>query len=164
MIVCAAVLLAVLAVALYGSRHMYRPIQRLLDLARGLGHTVKSQPSTPGNDELEFIKDSLQSLAVSRDRVEQQLLGQSGHLKEFFVLKLITGQMSENDYLYRSALNGLPTGWGLLSVLALQIDNLQDTRYEEEDREFLLYGVNNIAEEVLPSPPDLHRSFLIKHR
>lgn len=150
MIVCASVLLIVLAVALFGSRHMYRPIQRLLDIARGLGHTVQVHPSTPRNDELEFIKVSLQSLANSRDQVEQQLLGQLGHLKEFFVLKLFTGQISENDYFYRSALNGLPTGWRWLGVLALQIDNLQDTRYAEEDRELLLYAVNNIAEEVLP--------------
>jgi AraC-like DNA-binding protein len=129
---------------------MYRPIQRLLDIAKGLGHTVQVHPSTPRNDELEFIKVSLQSLAFSRDQVEQQLLGQSGHLKEFFVLKLLTGQMSENDYFYRSALNDLPTGWACLGVLSLQIDNLQETRYAEEDRELLLYAVNNIAEEVLP--------------
>jgi AraC-like DNA-binding protein len=150
MIVCASVFLIVLAVALFGSRRMYRPIQRLLDIARGLGHDVQVHPSTPGNDELEFIKVSLQSLASSRDQVEQQLLGQLGHLKEFFVLKLFTGQILENDYFYRSALNGLPTGWEWLGVFALQIDNLQDTRYAEEDRELLLYAVNNIAEEVLP--------------
>ncbi|MDQ0062502.1 AraC family transcriptional regulator [Paenibacillus harenae] len=150
MIVCASVLLMVLAVALFGSRRMYRPIQRLQDIARGLGRNVQMHPSTPRNDELEFIKVSLQSLAFSRDQVEQQLLGHLGHLKEFFVLKLFTDQISENDFFYRSALNGLPTGWAYLGVFALQIDNLQDTRYEEEDRELLLYAVNNIAEEVLP--------------
>lgn len=149
--VCAAILLLVLAAALYGSRRMYRPIRHLLDVAVGLGPSAPDQAVTRRKDELEFIQASMESLAVSRNRLEQQMLGQAGHLKEFFVLKLFTGQLSENDYMVRSALYGFPSGWKRLGVLALQIDNLQETRYQEEDRELLLYAVNNIAQEVLPA-------------
>jgi two-component system response regulator YesN len=151
LIVCAAILLIVLAFALYGSRRMYRPIQNLLDVAKGIDHKFNSQSIQPRSDELEFIKESMQSLAVSRNHMEQQMLGQAGHLKEFFVLKLFTGQLSESDYLFRSAMYGFPTGWKRLGVLTLKIDNLQETKYQEQDRELLLYAVNNIAQEVLPS-------------
>lgn len=150
LIVCASILLVVLAFALYGSRRMYRPIQNLLDVAKGIDHKFNAQSIQPRTDELEFIKVSMQSLAVSRNHIEQQMLGQAGHLKEFFVLKLFTGQLSENDYLFRSAMYGFPTGWKRLGVLTLKIDNLQDSKYQEQDRELLLYAVNNIAQEVLP--------------
>ncbi|WP_438444168.1 helix-turn-helix domain-containing protein [Gorillibacterium sp. sgz5001074] len=149
--VCAAILLIVMAVALFGSRRMYRPIGALLEVARGLGPSGKEPPVPSQRDEMEFIKTSMQSLALSRDQVEQQMRGQASHLKEFFVLKLFTGQITENDYLYRSGIHGFPQGWKRLGVLALQIDNLQETRYNEEDRDLLLYAASNIAEEVLPA-------------
>lgn len=150
LIVCAAILFIVLAFALYGSRRMYRPIQNLLDVAKGINYKLNDHSPQSRNDELEFIKVSIQSLAFSRNQMEQQMLGQAGHLKEFFVLKLFTGQLSENDYLFRSEMYGFPTGWKHLGVLALQIDNLQETKYQEQDRELLLYAINNIAQEVLP--------------
>lgn len=151
LIVCVSILLIVLAVAFYGSRRMYRPIQHLLDVAKGMNHHGNAQSSQPRNDDLEFIKVSMLSLANSRNQLEQQILNQAGHLKEFFVLKLFTGQLSENDYLFRSEMYGFPTDWKYLGVLALQIDNLQQSKYQEQDRELLLYAVNNIAQEVLPS-------------
>ncbi|XEC94335.1 helix-turn-helix domain-containing protein [Paenibacillus tarimensis] len=151
LIVCASILLIVLAAALYGSRRMYRPIQHLLDAAKGVNAHLNAQSVQPRNDELEFIKVSMQSLADSRNHMEQQMHNQAGHLKEFFVLKLFTGQLSENDYLLRYPMYGFPTDWKYLGVLALQIDNLQQSKYQEQDRELLLYAVNNIAQEVLPA-------------
>ncbi|WNQ13238.1 helix-turn-helix domain-containing protein [Paenibacillus aurantius] len=161
--VCTVILLIVLAAAWYGSRRMYRPIGSLLEVARGLGSSVQEPSVLPKNDELDFIRHSMQSLAVSRDRVEQQMRGQASHLKEFFVLKLFTGQLTENDFLYRSALYSFPADWKRLGVLSLQIDNLQETHYDEEDRELLLYAISNIAGEVLPSsrrltPITIHHS------
>ncbi|RCW49571.1 helix-turn-helix domain-containing protein [Paenibacillus prosopidis] len=149
--VCAAILFIVLAAALYGSRRMYRPIGHLLEVAKGLGSSFQEQTVPLKSDELEIIKHSMQSLATSRNRIEQQMSDQASHLKQFFVLKLFTGQLTENDYMYRSPLNGFPTGWKSLGVLTLQIDNLQETRYGEEDRELLLYAISNIAQEVLPA-------------
>jgi two-component system, response regulator YesN len=152
LVVCALILIIVLAIALYGSRRMYRPIQHLFEFARGIETETKARVVQPRSDELEFIKESMQSLAASRHHMEQQIVGQAGQLKEFFILKLFTGQLSENDYSYRSALYGFPVGWTHLGVLALQIDNLQETKYQESDRELLLYAVNNIAQEVLSTP------------
>lgn len=149
--VCAAILFIVLAAALYGSRRMYRPIGHLLEVAKGLGSSFQEQTVPLKSDELEIIKHSMQSLATSRNRIEQQMSDQASHLKEFFVLKLFTGQLTENDYMYRSPLNGFPKGWKSLGVLTLHIDNLQETRYGEEDRELLLYAISNIAQEVLPA-------------
>ncbi|WP_159887802.1 helix-turn-helix domain-containing protein [Paenibacillus puerhi] len=149
-LICATILVLVLAASLYGSRRIYRPIGNLLKVAQGFGSSGQEQSAPPKKDDLEYIQHSMQSLALSRDRVEQQMQGQLSHLKEFFVLKLFTGQLTENDYLYRSTMYGFPSGWKRLGVLTLQIDNLQETRYGEEDRELLLYAIGNIAQEVLP--------------
>ncbi|NQX44424.1 AraC family transcriptional regulator [Paenibacillus tritici] len=150
-LVCLAILLIVVAMALYGSRRMYLPIRNLLKVARTYGESDSDPQSVRGRDDLEYIKSSFQSLAGSRDQLEMQMMGQTSHLKEYFVLKLFTGQISKNDYLFRSYKYGFPEGWRSLGVLALQIDNLQETRCREEDRELLLYAISNIAQEVLPA-------------
>src|SRR5690606_23250467 len=38
-----------------------------------------------------------------------------------------------------------------LAVMTVQIDTLQNTRSAENDRELLLYGINNIVSEILPA-------------
>ncbi|WP_028549424.1 helix-turn-helix domain-containing protein [Paenibacillus sp. UNC451MF] len=147
---CAFILIIVLIIGYFGSRRMYSPIRNLLELTQKIEPEYSPHEGIK-RDELEYIKESIETLAVSRSRLEQQMQGQSGHLKEFFVLKLFTDQISEGDIVYRSELYGFPTEWKRLGVLTLQIDNLQDTRYQEQDRELLLFAVNNIVGELLPA-------------
>lgn len=146
---CAFIFIIVLIIGYYGSRRMYSPIRSLLELTQRI--EPESSYEGPTKDELQYIKDSIETLAVSRSRLEQQMQGQSGHLKEFFVLKLFTGQISDDDFLYHSKLYGFPSEWKRLGVLTLQIDNLQDTRYQEQDRELLLFAINNMVGELLPA-------------
>lgn len=65
--------------------------------------------------------------------------------------KLLTGKISEEDFRYQGELYDFPTGWASLGVLMLQIDTLEGTRYEEQDRDLLLFAVNNMVGELLPS-------------
>ncbi|WP_248930367.1 helix-turn-helix domain-containing protein [Paenibacillus hamazuiensis] len=145
---CAFILIVVAAIGYFGSRRMYSPIRRLVELTQKIED--KPPQGGPKRDELEYIKESIETLAVSRTRMEEQMQGQAGHLKEFFVLKLFTGQISDEDFHVRSRLYGFPENWSSLGVLALQIDNLQETRYQETDRELLLFAINNIVQELLP--------------
>ncbi|MZQ85792.1 helix-turn-helix domain-containing protein [Paenibacillus sp. 5J-6] len=148
---CALILLIVLAFAFYGSKRMYSPIRNLLEVTS----TYEVEPSvnsqTGQRDELAYIQEKFQSLAVSRGRLEKQMQGQSVHLKEFFVLKLFTGQISDEDFKHRSHMYGFPMEWNSLGVLTLQVDQLQETRYQEQDRELLLFAINNIVGELLPA-------------
>ncbi|UUZ83635.1 helix-turn-helix domain-containing protein [Paenibacillus sp. P26] len=84
-------------------------------------------------------------------QLQQQVKGQFMQLKEFFVLKLFAGQVSESDYAYRAQMFGFPSEWKRLGVLTLQIDSLQGTRYREPDRELLLFAINNMVGELIPS-------------
>ncbi|ULL18305.1 AraC family transcriptional regulator [Paenibacillus sp. H1-7] len=146
---CALIFLVVLLIGYFGSRRMYSPIRKLLEFTQQMD--VDSARTGPKSDELAYIKESIESLAVSRTRLEEQMQGQSGHLKEFFVLKLFTGQITDDDFRYRSRLYGFPAEWKGLGVLTLQIDHLQETRYQEQDRELLLFAINNMVGELLPA-------------
>jgi two-component system, response regulator YesN len=145
--VCAIMLALVLLIALYGSRQMYSPIRRIMEFTKEAVDDIQKPDNN--KDELSFIQNSIQSLSATRKSLENQVRGQYDHLKEFFVLKLLTGQMTQEDYLYRSAMYGFPSGWKKLAVLSLQIDNFQDTRYLEHDKELLLFAINNIVGELL---------------
>ncbi|WP_396135534.1 helix-turn-helix domain-containing protein [Bacillus sp. 3255] len=147
---CALILLFVLAIAFYGSKRMYSPIRNLLEVTRSYEVEPAAEQTAARTDELAYIQQKFQSLAVSRGRLEKQMQGQSVHLKEFFVLKLFTGQISDDDFIHRAPMYGFPTDWSSLGVMTLQIDQLQETRYGEQDRELLLFAINNIVGELLP--------------
>ncbi|MEK4662918.1 helix-turn-helix domain-containing protein [Priestia sp. FSL H7-0729] len=136
-------------VAIYGSRRMYSPISRLLQFTKGLDSPVI--PSGRRQDEFIYIEEQLSTLFSSEKTMREQMKGQHVHLQEFFMTKLLTGKISEEDFRYQGEMYDFPTGWASLGVLMLQIDTLEGTRYEEQDRDLLLFAVNNMVGELLPS-------------
>lgn len=146
---CLLILTVVLLLSLLGTRHMYRPIRRLLEFSKGIA--PGDGLDRTGQNELEQIRESLQFLSTSRNRLDKEMKSQTAHLREFYMLKLFTGQMSDDEYMRKSALYGFPAQWKSLGVLALQIDLMPDSRFQEQDRELLLFAVNNMVEELLPA-------------
>ncbi|MCK6075013.1 helix-turn-helix domain-containing protein [Paenibacillus silvae] len=136
-------------VAIYGSRRMYSPISRLLQFTKGLDSPLP--PAGRRQDEFIYIEERLSTLFSSEQTMREQMKGQHVHLQEFFMTKLLTGKISEEDFRYQGELYDFPTGWSHLGVLMLQIDTLEGTRYEEKDRDLLLFAVNNMVGELLPS-------------
>ncbi|MDK8192712.1 helix-turn-helix domain-containing protein [Paenibacillus sp. UMB7766-LJ446] len=136
-------------VAIYGSRKMYSPISRLLQFTKGLDSPVA--PSGRRQDEFIYIEERLSTLFSSEKTMREQMKGQHVHLQEFFMTKLLTGKISEDDFRYQGQLYDFPTSWSRLGVLTLQIDTLEGTRYEEQDRDLLLFALNNMVGELLPS-------------
>lgn len=135
-------------VAVYGSRRMYSPISRLLQFTKGL-----DSPPAQANrrqDEFGYIEEQLQTLFSSEKTLREQMKGQHVHLQEFFMTKLLTGKISEEDFRYQGQRYGFPADWSRLGVLTLQIDTMEGTRYEEQDRDLLLFAVTNMVEELLP--------------
>ncbi|WP_167433986.1 helix-turn-helix domain-containing protein [Paenibacillus silvae] len=136
-------------VAIYGSRRMYSPISRLLQFTKGLDSPLP--PAGRRQDEFIYIEERLSTLFSSEQTMREQMKGQHVHLQEFFMTKLLTGKISEEDFRYQGELYDFPTSWSHLGVLMLQIDTLEGTRYEEKDRDLLLFAVNNMVGELLPS-------------
>lgn len=148
LIISLAMIIGVGLIAFVLSRKIYSPVRKLVEYSRGMQDSFKS---TERNDEFGLIEESLRKLSNTGKDLEQQVQNQFSQLKEFFVLKLFSGQISENDYLTRARDYGFPTDWRQLAVMTVQIDTLQNTRYAEKDRELLLYAINNIVGEILPA-------------
>ena len=146
--VCLAVFVMIAGVALYGTRRMYSPIRRLVSVLEEIGGET---PSPKKRDEFAIIEDRVFSLFSTRKELQQQLRGQRGQVKEFLLTKLFMGQISESEFMLKSASFGFAEKGTSFGVLALQIDSLQGTRYLESDRELLLFAVNNIVSELLPA-------------
>lgn len=144
--VCGIMFAAVALFSFYGTKRMYSPIRRLLEFTKGMEPASQSQPN---KDEFSFIEERLRTLSDTGKQLQQQVRGQYVQLKEFCVMKLFSGQMSESDFSYRMGMYGFPTEWKRLGVLTLQIDTLENTRYREHDRELLMFAINNIVGELI---------------
>lgn len=144
---CVSILLLVAALSYFGSQRMYKPIRYLTQLTREVND---ESDMIEQKDDLVLIQEGIQTLASAKSKLKHVMQGQIRHLREFFVIKLFTGQMSEEELLQRSEMYGFPKEWEHLLVFAVQIDDLSYTRYADEDRELLLFALNNMVEELLP--------------
>lgn len=144
--VCMAIIVFVLVSAFYGSFRMYRPIRSLLEVVKQTGVET---PGAGGKNELSFIESGVRSLWKSRSQLQQQLSGQLRYLKEYLVLKLFIGQTNGEPLQRDAKLYGFPEKWRQVAVMSVQIDSLQNTRYQEHDRGLLLFAINNMVGELL---------------
>jgi two-component system, response regulator YesN len=147
LLICLGIFIVVFAFAWVGTRRMYSPIRQLFEFTKAID-PARSNDSK--QDEIRFIEEQLRTLDSTGKQLQEQVRGQFDHLKEFFVLKLFTGQISERDFIYRTKMYGFPAEWSRLAVLTVQIDTLQNTRYLEHDKELLLFAINNMIGELLP--------------
>ncbi|MFC5449430.1 AraC family transcriptional regulator [Paenibacillus aestuarii] len=146
--VCLAVFVIIAGAAFYGSRRLYSPIRRLFRIMEQFGGEAAE---TRRKDEFAFIEDRFHALFRTRKQFQQQLQGQKGQMKEFFLLKLFMGQVTESEFAFKCDTYGFAEKGKAMGVIALQIDSLQDTRYLESDKELLLFAIHNIVSELLPA-------------
>ncbi|NHN34264.1 helix-turn-helix transcriptional regulator [Paenibacillus agricola] len=145
---CLIIFVMIAAAAFYGSRRMYTPIRRLFVIMEQLGG---GSGNPQKEDEFAFIEERFHTLFSTRKEFQQQLQGQRAQMKEFFLLRLFMGQITESEFTYKCEVYGFAEKGKALGVLALQMDSLHETRYMERDKELLLFAVNNIVGELIPS-------------
>ncbi|MDQ1910334.1 helix-turn-helix domain-containing protein [Paenibacillus sp. GD4] len=146
LVACSAVLVVVGFIAWVVSRRMYRPIKRLAEMTQAVQTEGMS-----GKDEFRSLEERFLTLFSNGQRLQQQMQDHLSQLKDYFMLKLFTGQLSEKDIASRIRQYGFPSDWKQLAVLTLQIDTLQDTRYREPDKELLLFAIHNMVGELIPA-------------
>lgn len=144
---CLIIFVIIAAGAYYGSRRMYSPFRRLMRLMERYGGEAAAVRE---QDEFAYIEDRFDSLFSTRKQLQSQLQGQRGQMKEFFVLKLLMGQITESEFTYKSESYGFADKGKSMGVLALQIDSLDETRFTENDKELLLFAINNMVGELIP--------------
>lgn len=142
------VVLAILASSIVVARRMYHPIRKLVDTVRSLPSF--SSADDPKTDEFQFIGGRFQTMRDIQANLENELQTQFQFLRELFIQKLFQGKVRSRDIREKLGLYGYSERWKRLNVMAAQIDTLQGTRYEERDRELLLFAVGNIVSELIP--------------
>jgi AraC-like DNA-binding protein len=144
---CAALVLLTVGISLLGSNRIYRPVRKLYD-------TVQDQEEqherSPRGDELEVIGERFRSIWHLRNELSAKLERQRPQLKEFYLFKLFSGDAGEAaEKLSELGFDLQASGY---HALVLQIDSLSDTRFEERDRDLLLFAINNMVGELIDAP------------
>jgi two-component system response regulator YesN len=146
LLVCMVILLVTLILAWFGSKKMYSPIQSIYT---ALTHIPSSDDEEKPSGELQVIGERVDYLIRNQSLIMNELKGQQIQLKEFFVQKLFSGTIQPADFEEKLSLYGLEKPWPSMYVVAVQIDTLKDTRYEEANRDLLMFAISNIVGELV---------------
>lgn len=145
--VCSGIFAVLLALSLIGSRKLYMPIRTIFEAAVGGGTGERVRPE----DELQIIGEHIRSLKTSQSRLLEQIQGQTMQLKQFFVRKLLLGELGSKEIEEKTRLYQYDLGSGSYCILTVQIDTFAGTRFRESDRDLLMFAVNNIVSELIPA-------------
>jgi two-component system response regulator YesN len=132
-------------IAWLGSRRIYRPVKKLYTSVI----TESGEDSLISKNEFESIKLSVQRLMQSKFKMGNQIEGQIKLLKEYFFFKLFQGDLRRKEMEEGLVLYRLPTNLEHSLLLAIEIDTLEGTRYKEQDRNLLLFAIDNILREIV---------------
>ncbi|MBB3108102.1 AraC-like DNA-binding protein [Paenibacillus phyllosphaerae] len=145
-LVCFGIMLFTLLLAWFGSRKMYRPIHSLYAMLTSIPSTEKeNKPS----GELQVIGERVDYLIRNQSAIMNELKGQQIQLREFFMQKLFSGTIQPVDFEEKLNLYDLTKPWQAMCVVAIQIDSLKDTRFEESNRDLLMFAISNIVSELI---------------
>jgi YesN/AraC family two-component response regulator len=148
--VCVLMLLLSMVLAWLGSRKMYSPIQLLLNQIGGLV-TVNQKRKA---NEFQLISEHVHTLFQSKSQLEREVHQHIGQVRTFFLIKAFQGHIKQSELLEKLAQFGYTKHveeWKTMSVITMQIDSIDNTRYEKRDMELLLFAVHNMIEELIPS-------------
>jgi two-component system response regulator YesN len=151
--ICVLILLITLVFAFYATRSIYSPIRSLyLSITRQFGLDVSGKR----NDELSVIGNSFQSLLQTKHTLTNELSNHQRQLKEFFMQKLLQGVLRSDEVREKWSGFSFPSDFQQMCIIAVQIDTLEHTRFEESDRDILLFAVNNIVNDTISADIRLH--------
>ncbi len=142
-IVCLVTLALTIIISYLGSHQMYRPIRLLYEEVVGRGKFF----SKSSNNELELIGEKVRSVLSTQAAMSEKIKGQTHQLKEYFVIKMLNGEVKPHEFVQKLEWFGFANHWKIMSVVAVEIHSLEKTRYEMKDKDLLLFAIKNIVEE-----------------
>ncbi|TBL78521.1 helix-turn-helix domain-containing protein [Paenibacillus thalictri] len=161
--VCLTIIALTAAAAYWMSGRIYSPIRRIYEAALGVN---RYEAEYRARDELDYIDNRLRQLSLNEAQMEEQIRQQHYQLKVFFAQRLFLRQITRDELQEKLKLYGLPHSWRWLSVLTLQIDTLEGTRYRDQDFDLLMFAIGNMVDELIPAgrwlnPISLDRSQVV---
>jgi two-component system response regulator YesN len=147
--ICTVIVLLVLLVSVFSSNRFYRPIRKLY--ASVVGSESHSWPDLSAReDELQQIGQRFLSLMGREREMSGQIQGHLMLLNQFFVQKLVFGEVRQREIQEKLSDLEYPLTWNRMKVMAIEFDSLEGSRYEEKDRDLLLFAISNMLSELIP--------------
>lgn len=132
------------------SRRMYRPLRKIIKAITDKLPDLQAKRS----DEFQFIGDHIEEMFQSNFTLKKELHRNSEQMRSLFLQKLFAGSLKKaelEEKLELHGLTGLVDSWSEITVLTLQIDSLEHSRFEMKDLDLLLFALQNIVEETIPA-------------
>ncbi len=137
-----------LLLALFGSRIIYQPIKQLQNV---ILHSLTNKEERKNMNEFVFIENHVKDMMKQNDILEKSLSNQINQLKQFFMHRLLTGNVTAEELEGRMKYFGYNLDYKWISVLTVQIDSLDGTSYKPKEEDVLLFVINGLVEEMIPS-------------
>ncbi|WP_156177887.1 helix-turn-helix domain-containing protein [Bacillus sp. SA1-12] len=154
-IYCIVIIIIISIIALQWSRRLYNPIHNVYKSVVSL-----TEDDTDSKDEFDCIQRKIHSIKSSNLQLEHRINNQLNHLREYFVLKLLLGQVKSNEKDSMLVNLKFPTSWHALAVVIINIDQLENTNYQSDDKESLLFAINNIVRNTIAEDKHFSPVFL----
>ncbi|NHN28923.1 AraC family transcriptional regulator [Paenibacillus sp. S3N08] len=146
---CLLILLVSVVFVWFGSRKMYNPLRGILTAISGLPDWKATK-----HNEFQVIQEHIQHLFASNSNLKLEISRHSLQVRSFFLINMYQDNVKKTEIEERLRAYGygeLIDTWDRMIVLTLQIDSLEETRYSGSDLDLLMFAVNNIVEEIVPS-------------
>ncbi|WP_186445861.1 helix-turn-helix domain-containing protein [Paenibacillus cremeus] len=144
---CVGIFMVTLLISIFISRRMYTPI---LQLYQSAVHSNKELKPGHWKDEFQILSSRFSSLLDGQTELLRRSERQLPQLKDLFVLQLYEGKVRAEEIQPTSVMYGFAGPWKHMCVMAVDIDELKETRYTQRDVDLLLFAIHNIAYEVIP--------------
>ncbi|MCR8632486.1 helix-turn-helix domain-containing protein [Paenibacillus radicis (ex Xue et al. 2023)] len=151
-LICLGIVAAASIITYLHSRRLYRPILKLYEAVKGAsdpGSVPLSDLRT--QDEFQFISERFQTMKLTQNQMETQMQRHLQQLKDYFVVKLLQGEVMTTDISESLKMFHSSSAWKTKAVLVTQIDTFEGCRFRESDKDLLLFAINNMISDIIPA-------------
>ncbi len=130
------------------TKRLYSPVNKLVKSIRGSDSEQQERPK----NEVQVIEDHIKHLFSSKSKLEHEVRDHLQQIRSLFLNRLFIGNLRRaeiDEKMNYFELDRHSKNWKHMTVLTLQVDTLDNTRYELKDLELLLFAVSNIVEEEI---------------
>lgn len=149
MLLCGVIMGLCLVVTAFGTKSIYNPIRNIYESVKK-GISI-SGIERFGTDEMKYIGEGIHTLVDTKNKMEEQIRSQISQLKELFLIKLVQGELKENEIHFKLKSFGIEDPWKQICIISVQIDSIEDEELPQGDgdRDFIMIEIHRMIEEVI---------------
>ncbi|MDP5272604.1 AraC family transcriptional regulator [Chengkuizengella axinellae] len=146
--ICVFIILISILFVWLTTRKLYSPIGKLIQFVQERLPNENEKPQS----ELQFIEKHMQELFSSNSKLEDEIRDHKQQVRSLFISRLLTGNIRSSEMTGKLEYFGLQERvhlWKRIAMLSVQIDSIENTRFENKDVDLLYFAISNIVEEII---------------